>query len=404
MKRKIYKIIPIICCILACIAISFIIYPYIEKLSKPQYQAEINRFIKSLGIGGPLLLIFVQFIQVIIAFIPGGPFEILTGVLYGAYGGLIICLIGSVSASALIFKLSKKYGKRILYFFFSKEKIAKWEWLKDSRKTDIVVFILFLIPGTPKDMLTYIVGIGDIGLLKFIIISSLARIPALFSSALIGTTMRQGDIKSSLLIFVITGIVGITGICIKDTVLKKYKSEKKTIEKLQGLDILQTIYMDRLYCRYIKEMISEDVFYKIHSKAQRYGLSVNDVFVAVYGNVMCDRLKQSHITIPCPVNLRNFTENKTLTVANMTGMYHIPAVSYSNIGIIDCNKLTFNEHISECFLSSAYRHTPDFQLTISTYNNVCTLTCSTFDNADNCIYGMDILKSVKNRLLQWVDI
>lgn len=588
-----------------------------EKLSNPQYQAEISRFIKSLGIGGPILLIFVQFIQVIIAFIPGGPFEILTGALYGAYGGLIICLIGSMSASALIFKLSKKHGKRILYFFFSKEKIAKWEWLKDSKKTDIAVFILFLIPGTPKDMLTYIVGISDMGLLKFIIISSLARIPALFSSALIGTTMRHGDIKKSLLIFIIIGIVGIIGICIKDTALKKCKSEKKTIEKLQGLDILQTIYMDRLYpliychirldvpinikrlraaveytrkyvpeicysynaqnncftncgyntdkifntdkftvwnlendtqlkifysedgrnviigishilcdgngflqylymlsdfyndriikqdvknireitplmkdanikytkiipkfmrcklpknigcgkqsdCRYIKEIISEDDFHKIHSKTKRCGLSINDVFAAVYGNVMCDRLNQSHITVRCPVNLRNFAENKkTLTVANMTGIYyitvkrkeditktaecihyqieqqhrkfscfrgikaldwicnylppsvskfvcskfyHIPAVSYSNIGIIDCNKLTFNEHIRECFLSSAYRHTPYFQLTISTYNNVCTLTCSTFDNADSCNYGIDILKSVKNRLLQWIDI
>ena len=79
----------------------------------------------------------------------------------------------------------------------------------------MVTFILFLIPGTPKDMLTYIVGVTDMSVWKFIGISTFARIPSVLSSTIIGSTMRQGEWKVSLIVFLVTGIIGIVGIGFK---------------------------------------------------------------------------------------------------------------------------------------------------------------------------------------------
>mgnify|MGYP002589264205 CR=1 FL=1 len=108
---------------------------------------------------GLLVVLGIQILQVVIAFIPGEPVEIFSGALYGTVGGLLICLSGCMIASTIIFALSKRYGKPLFYSLFSKEKVQGWKWLQDSRKCSMVTFILFLIPGTPKDMLTYIVGL-----------------------------------------------------------------------------------------------------------------------------------------------------------------------------------------------------------------------------------------------------
>lgn len=205
---------------------SISLYPYFKQLTSDECQMRIKEFISELGILGPLFLFIIQFLQVVIAFIPGEPFEILSGVLYGAYGGLIICLIGCISASALIFKLSEKYGKRLLYFFFGEVKISQWTWLRNSKRIDIITFILFLIPGTPKDMLTYIVGLSEMRLSKFIILSTIARIPSILSSTLAGATIRNGNFKMSAILFLAAGTVGITGILLKDKILTLCKKAR----------------------------------------------------------------------------------------------------------------------------------------------------------------------------------
>ncbi len=196
--------------------ITLLLLPFLRNLSDAGYQEELQQWINEIGIAGYFIILLVQILQVIIAFIPGEPIELLAGVLYGTIGGMITCLAGCILASTIIFTLSKKFGKGLLYSFFKEENIKKWKWLHDNRKSEMVIFTLFFIPGTPKDMLTYIVGITQMSTIKFIIISTIARIPSVLSSTMIGHTMREGQWKISLIVFVITGIAGILGIGFKD--------------------------------------------------------------------------------------------------------------------------------------------------------------------------------------------
>ncbi len=198
---------------------TIILYPYFQRLAEPANQAVIQTWIQKMGIVGVLAMFAVQIVQVVMAFIPGEPVELIAGVLYGAVGGLAVCLIGCALASAIIFSLSKRFGKELLYRLFKAEKVDGWKWLHDSKKGEVATFIIFFIPGIPKDMLTYFVGITEMRVWTFLGISTIARIPSVLSSTIIGSSIRQGDWKISALVFVITGVVGIVGIGFKDRLI-----------------------------------------------------------------------------------------------------------------------------------------------------------------------------------------
>ena len=199
--------------------LTILLLPLFQKLSAPAGQAALQNWISKQGIAGIVLIFAIQAIQIIIAFIPGEPVEILAGLMYGAAGGLLICLSGSIFASALIFTLSGRYGRKLLFRLFGQNNLANWAWLQNSKKRELVTFILFLVPGTPKDMLTYLIGLTGMKTGRFLGLSTLARIPSILSSTMIGSALGNGEWEFSLIIFLITGITGITGICYKDRVL-----------------------------------------------------------------------------------------------------------------------------------------------------------------------------------------
>lgn len=177
--------------VLLVAGLTVFLFPYVQKLRDPQVQLLVEIWVRKVGVLGWLAMFGVQMLQVVIAFIPGEPVELIAGALYGAAGGLALCTLGCVTASALIFLLSKRLGKSVLDSLFGAEKVKDWKWLYDSRRMELVTFILFLIPGTPKDMLTYVVGVTNMRVGKFLLISSLARIPSVLSSTMIGSSLRQ---------------------------------------------------------------------------------------------------------------------------------------------------------------------------------------------------------------------
>lgn len=253
MKKNVHKHIIIYCILFVILVagITVLLFPYFEKLSEPQAQRTIQLWVDKMGLLGFFAILGIQLLQVIIAFIPGEPVELLSGALYGAFGGLLICLLGCVIASTIIFMLSKRLGKKLLNILFGEEKVHTWKWLQDSKKCTTVTFILFLIPGTPKDMLTYIVGVTDMGVGKFIGISTLARIPSILSSTLIGSTMRQGKWEISLIAFFITGIIGIIGIRFQDKIIdfchRQTKREPKSMPSCECLDFVEASHRNKVY-------------------------------------------------------------------------------------------------------------------------------------------------------------
>lgn len=134
--------------------------------------------------------------QIFLPILPGEPVEVLAGMSYGPIGGLIVIFLGAFLSSFIIFFAVRKFGRKFIYSFIEKEKIEKLENNKlfsNPKKIDTILFILFLIPGTPKDLFVYIAGLLPIKPVKFLMISTFARFPSIISSTIAGSNLVTGN-------------------------------------------------------------------------------------------------------------------------------------------------------------------------------------------------------------------
>jgi uncharacterized membrane protein YdjX (TVP38/TMEM64 family) len=116
----------------------------------------------------------LQSLQVIAAPVPGEVTGVLGGYLYGSFLGIILSTIGLTLGSWLAFFLSKTFGRPFVDKFVSKKTLDKYDYLL-HHKGAFLVFILFLIPGFPKDLLCYIIGLGHLSTREFLLISTVGR-------------------------------------------------------------------------------------------------------------------------------------------------------------------------------------------------------------------------------------
>ena len=188
-------------------------------------------YVKSHGPLGPLIMIGIMMMQVIVAFIPGEPFELGAGFVFGWFSGSLLCLAGSAAASALVFLAVRKWGVKIAELFFSRDKIKSYSFLQNEKKLDLLVFILFLIPGTPKDLLTYVVGLTPMKLTTFLLLTTLARVPSVVSSTVTGSLTQKGSYTAAIITYGVTLII--TAVCVLwyRRISQEEKKEQKTHEE-----------------------------------------------------------------------------------------------------------------------------------------------------------------------------
>ena len=209
-KYKILRIVILIITILLLIGLTIYLFPMIGKLFDEQEREIFKEEIQSTGIKGMLMLLGLQGVQILLPIIPGEPIEILAGMCFGPVGGLIFLMLSSCLITALIFFTVRKLGKSFVYGVCSEEKIKKLEnskLFKNSKKIEYIMLILFLIPGTPKDLLVYIAGLLPLKPLRFIIISTLARIPSMISSTMAGASIVEGNLKLGIILYAITFLI-----------------------------------------------------------------------------------------------------------------------------------------------------------------------------------------------------
>ena len=148
--------------------------------------------------------------QIFLPILPGEPIEILAGMCYGAIGGLLFITFSVFITTTVIFFLVRKFGREFVYGMCSKERTEKIEnskLFKNPKKLEYIMLILFLIPGTPKDILVYIAGLLPIKPLRFIMISTFVRFPSIISSTIAGANLVEGNWQSSIIIYAITFLI-----------------------------------------------------------------------------------------------------------------------------------------------------------------------------------------------------
>ena len=195
----------------------FIGKPMISLVSEPE---KFRGWVESRGNWGRLIFIGMMVFQVLIAFVPGEPLEIGAGYAFGAVEGTILCVIGVTVGSLLVFGLVRRFGIRIVEVFFDTGKIKKLKFLQNEKRLDLITFLVFFLPGTPKDLLTYFVGVTDIKLSKFIIIVSVARLPSIITSTVGGSALGIGKYELAVIVFGVTVVISLLGLFIYNRICK----------------------------------------------------------------------------------------------------------------------------------------------------------------------------------------
>ena len=192
-----------------CAAVGwFIGKPMIEFVSAPQ---EFRAWVNKSGILGKIIFILMVAFQVVIALVPGEPLEIGAGYGFGGIEGTILCVIGITLGSLFVFCMVRKFGVKLVEIFFSTEKINSLKFLKDSKKRDVLIFLIFFMPGTPKDLITYFAGLTKIKTTHFLLLASIARLPSVITSTVGGGALGTKNYKMAIIVFSITIIVSICG-------------------------------------------------------------------------------------------------------------------------------------------------------------------------------------------------
>lgn len=220
-KKKIFSLVTISFFILFCAAIFwFVGRPMVRFISEPSI---FRAWVDSHGFWGRLAFAGMMVVQIVIAIIPGEPLEIAAGYTFGIVEGTLLCLAGSVLGSLIVFLFVRRFGIRAVEVFFPREKLLSLKFIQNSRRLNLLVFILFFIPGTPKDIMTYFVPFTPMKLSTWLLISATARIPSIITSAIGGDALGLQNYLFAIIAFAATLTLSLGGVLLYRHISRKRK-------------------------------------------------------------------------------------------------------------------------------------------------------------------------------------
>lgn len=234
-KSKIFKIVVAFIVFVIIVGTIIYLFPIMKDLSTVEGQMAFKEKVDNSSVWGILALFALQVGQMFLVVLPGEPLEVLAGMCYGVIGGTIFIFASVFIITTIVFWLSRKFGKKFVYSFFSKGKVDKIEnskFFKKQKLVEYIMLILFLIPGTPKDLLTYIGGLLPVKPLNFILIATFGRFPSVISSTIVGANLSSGDWEISVMVYGITLTLTLLFIFLMNK-FDKHKLTKKVMKDIK---------------------------------------------------------------------------------------------------------------------------------------------------------------------------
>lgn len=224
--RKTVAIIAMVIFVVFCGLVGYFVgVPMVRLAEDPKQFQEL---VDSYGVWSRVIFIGMVVLQVIVAFIPGEPIELAAGYAFGFIEGTLLTLAGFLIGSLLIFLLVRKFGVKLVEVFFSMEKINQFSFLRNPKKTKALAFILMLIPGTPKDFLSYFAGLTHLELKVWLLIVAVGRLPSLITSTATGAAAGEKNYMLSAVMLGITLLLTVAGIVYYRIICKQQREEEKT--------------------------------------------------------------------------------------------------------------------------------------------------------------------------------
>ena len=162
-----------------------------------------------------LVYIGAQILQIIICVIPGQWLQFAAGYMYGFWLGFLYSIIGAAIGSVVTYYLAKLLGRDAMHLIFGEARINEFIHKLNSKKAIVIVFLIFLIPGVPKDLCNYAAGISEMKLKPFLIVSLVGRRPGMMGSLLIGRQIEAGNYTGAIVVAAVAVVLCVVGIIMR---------------------------------------------------------------------------------------------------------------------------------------------------------------------------------------------
>ncbi len=198
----------LVVCAAALVAVAVIWGP--EAFSFFADGDRLQAWVEAQGPLAQMSMALLVLVQTVAAVLPGEPLELGAGYAFGFWEGTALCLLGNALGTLLIVILVRRLGMRFVELFVSREKIEGVKWLQDSARFEMVMFVVFLIPGTPKDVLTYFAALTTCPLRRIVAITTVGRIPSVVSSTLAASFAADGSWLVAASVMAATFVLAVT--------------------------------------------------------------------------------------------------------------------------------------------------------------------------------------------------
>ncbi len=240
---KVLKICGIVLVIGLVIGLCVLLHPYIKKLEEAKWltgaMTRLTGFFAGTGvIVNIIALTILQVLQMLLAIIPGAPVSVAMGIAFGTFWGTVLNILSTVLGTVIIVWCVEKFGMKFVNKFMNSKGFEKLTFLHTASKRNMLLFLLFLIPGTPKDLVTFMAPFtGASG--KSIVIASLARIPSIILMVMVGSSLSSSQFAMTAVVLTVAAVAGLVGILLRDKLFpskarRKLRTKNTVIFDLDG--------------------------------------------------------------------------------------------------------------------------------------------------------------------------
>jgi len=188
--------------------------------------AKFGDYLHSFGSLGVAAFVLIQAVQVIIAPIPGEFTQVAGGFIYGTLWGTVYSMVGILLGSLVVFALGRWLGFPLLKVIIPDKALEKFNFLINHPKAELAILLLFLIPGSPKDMLTYMAGLTPVKPLHFFIAAMVARFPWILLSSFAGAHIEKKEYGAVIVASVVALGLFVAGVLLQDRVARMFKQRR----------------------------------------------------------------------------------------------------------------------------------------------------------------------------------
>lgn len=213
------KFAGLIAFLVVIVAIVAVMWPYIADVFTEGGVDRLVARVRGAGVGGVFILLGMQLLQIIVAFIPGEVVQLAAGLMYGPWLGALVVLLGCVISSAIVYQLVHVLGAPFVQGMVSTEHLEKFRAFEASGKLDVVVFVLFLIPGMPKDVFTYLIPLTDMKMGRFLALSTIGRVPGVLASTYVAHGFAEGQMAGPIAVVAVVAVIAVVAVLFRDKIM-----------------------------------------------------------------------------------------------------------------------------------------------------------------------------------------